>query len=794
MKMTAQVQAEPTPTSSFTPVRTKLMQRKCACGDTPGLDGECAECRKKRLALKRRFADQAEPTVVPPMVGDEPLDVTTRTSIAPRFGHDFSEARVRTVAPRGIQTKLMMGQPGDQYEQEADQVAEQVMRRPGLLAPQTPAVSHIGPMIQRLLDEETSALALETIVPAAEVIATPTLAEAEPTTEPTTAEPTAETAGNAETTAAGLIVDDEQRELGPGQMRKSEFLDELRTSVCATADAELSRVGQSAQGCPYIESWIGYYRTRDSQHVERALRKYAPEAADVTSARDYILIVNERVRRGVATWATTGEITGVPEEMASQLPGVGLSEAVGGLVSGVAGTVSSAVSSVVSGVGGALSGIGGLFFKGRDGGAQQVDYPEAIQAQLGSGHSLDGGVKSRMESAFGHDFSRVRVHADARAAELSASLNARAFTIGSDVAFGAGEYQPGSLIGDALLAHELAHVVQQGGANPAAMPMQKGEAGQNPLEEDADLSAVSAVVSLWGGAKGIWGNISQNAMPRLRSGLRLQRCVGTTAQQRQTQPVTCTQPSANWSGDLKAAKEIADETERSSAMASLVQQALCSLNLQVNTAGNKHPNNVNPDDYKPSPVVNFDIELNQKQSWPLEQGAKTRKLEKNYGYNFRTGATLYIILGPYALDPNGPDYTRRAAEHERYLAERYTKGAAEVSQFDAEVDTWTQDFVKYFLLLGRKGQGPKSEPMYFGNGWQPLVDLYYEKASADAKKKALEKLVGFYKNPPVSGDKQKAAKELFELWIERRDQTKQLVIDLKKELGLGKPTSTPAVP
>src|SRR5262249_11382794 len=123
-------------------------------------------------------------------------------------------------------------------------------------------------------------------------------------------------------------------------------------------------------------------------------------------------------------------------------------------------TIPIALPIVTSGGGGALFDVGSIFFKfkERDGEAKEAGEPQAIQAQLGSRQSLDGGVKSRMESAFGESFSGVQVHADANAARLSENLNARAFTVGDHVAFGAGEYQPGTLIGDALIAHELAHV------------------------------------------------------------------------------------------------------------------------------------------------------------------------------------------------------------------------------------------------------------------------------------------------------------------------------------------------
>src|SRR3954451_5289498 len=78
-----------------------------------------------------------------------------------------------------------------------------------------------------------------------------------------------------------------------------------------------------------------------------------------------------------------------------------------------------------------------------------------------AGQPLDSTTRGFMESRFGHDFSRVRVHSDARAAESAAALNALAFTQGAHVVFGRGLYEPASPKGRRLLAHELTHVVQQ---------------------------------------------------------------------------------------------------------------------------------------------------------------------------------------------------------------------------------------------------------------------------------------------------------------------------------------------
>jgi hypothetical protein len=77
------------------------------------------------------------------------------------------------------------------------------------------------------------------------------------------------------------------------------------------------------------------------------------------------------------------------------------------------------------------------------------------------GQSIDGSARSFMEARFGHDFSQVRVHSDERAASSAAAVNACAYTLGNDIAFGAGMYKPSTWEGKRLLAHELVHVVQQ---------------------------------------------------------------------------------------------------------------------------------------------------------------------------------------------------------------------------------------------------------------------------------------------------------------------------------------------
>lgn len=83
--------------------------------------------------------------------------------------------------------------------------------------------------------------------------------------------------------------------------------------------------------------------------------------------------------------------------------------------------------------------------------------------QRGGGRPLPPDTRAFMEPRFGHDFSKVRIHTDPKAARLAYSLNAKAFTMGKDIVFAKGSFDQNSLIGKSLLAHELTHYIQQEG-------------------------------------------------------------------------------------------------------------------------------------------------------------------------------------------------------------------------------------------------------------------------------------------------------------------------------------------
>jgi hypothetical protein len=436
-----------------------------------------------------------------------------------------SSSEKRRGASDGEQKLLDLLQPSDRPAFDNDEL-NQTSGDDSVAEIQLPLQSRYGnaavarKLIQRKAEgEETSETASSTSE--TQPLATETHAGAEP----------------GQTSATSLIVEDNSESLGPGQMKKSQFLAELKASVCSTATRALAGTPFSAEGCPNIEYWFAHYAKQNSDYIEKAVRRYVPEAAGATTAQVYISLINARVNQSVATWVHTGEITGIPPGVAlpsaltsasGRLEGLasgvsGVASSVGAVAAGIASGAGTVASGIGSGLSSAISGLGSLLFKERDGGATEGADPQAVQNSLGAGEALDAGVRVRMEQAFGESLSGVQVHTDTRAARVSENLNARALTVGDHIAFGEGEYQPGNLVGEALLAHELAHVLQQRGAGQTTQKNEGDSSNSSVLEEAADQSAVGAVIAMWGGQK-FCPLMVRNAMPKLRSGLRLSRC------------------------------------------------------------------------------------------------------------------------------------------------------------------------------------------------------------------------------------------------------------------------------
>jgi hypothetical protein len=267
---------------------------------------------------------------------------------------------------------------------------------------------------------------------------------------------------------AAVLVDDGP--VQPGQMLKSTFIDQLRGQVVAAADEELGPV-YSAIGCPYIETYFSRYSGQPAAIGEALLRRYAPAARDARTAQAMIPAVVARIREGIRAWRDTGQ---PPADIAAAEPAAAQAS------------------------------------------APVADTPP-VAAAMGAAQPLDQAAAQRIGDAYGASFADVRVHTGPEAARFADAQGATAVTIGKDIAFGAGAYEPGTSHGDALLAHELAHVQQQGG-EARAMPRRVAE--DPAAESDADHAAVGAMRRVHGGASAV----AERARAQLSTGLALQRC------------------------------------------------------------------------------------------------------------------------------------------------------------------------------------------------------------------------------------------------------------------------------
>jgi hypothetical protein len=349
------------------------------------------------------------------------------------------------------------------------------------------------------------------------------------------------TPGMDEQVESRLLVDDDSK-AAPGQMNRSLFLERLGPAVRAAAEEGLAGSGHTARGCPWFAHYLRHYARLGAERIEADLRRLIPESAGSQTAEELVPLVAGRVRASLQQWAAGGNDAGLPEGVPRGLPGMG----------------------IIAGVVGALAHAGDRLLVGRDDALESEAVPRArstersegsgrsaalptvpaeeraaapsadpspsgsVFAGLGGGRPLGGSVRARMEAAFGTHFGGVRVHTTPEAARVAHGLGASAFTLGNDIAFAAGEYRPGSLWGDALLAHELAHTEQQRGATRSEeAPSVRRNA---VLEADASSAAAGALARLIGG---------RGRRPTVqRGGLALQRCGGTppSASRRTTSP------------------------------------------------------------------------------------------------------------------------------------------------------------------------------------------------------------------------------------------------------------------
>ncbi len=269
------------------------------------------------------------------------------------------------------------------------------------------------------------------------------------------------------------VVEDGAADLAPGQMHRTQFLNIPLSRKCGPPRTRALGILWSAVGCPYVDKYFAKYRNKSATECERVVRAYSRSKSETAEGLIAAFVVV--VRQGVTQWRETG-----------QLP---------------------ARAAVFVG-------------DGKQGASPSGDAVH-MKARLGPGNPLDAATASRMGDALGTDLSHVRVHTSATAAKMASEQGARAFAVGSDIAFAQGKYRPDTIDGDALIAHELAHVEQQRGAKPSPDTTNEQTYASGGEEHDADRVSAGVLARLYSGAK----TAASRVGPALKSGFGLKRCL-----------------------------------------------------------------------------------------------------------------------------------------------------------------------------------------------------------------------------------------------------------------------------
>ncbi len=321
---------------------------------------------------------------------------------------------------------------------------------------------------------------------------------------PTTANAMLVTGAVAASVADRMIIVEDSASVDNNQVRKSEFFAKVEPALRAAASDELGML-RSVAACPYITHYLAMYRDRPAADTEALIRKFTGSQARDPQQLQLDLIA--RARAGIRQWKETGKL---PSDLVAADPGAAHAAEV------ASGSAGSAPRGTV----------------------------QRKSLGLNDGAPLDSSTQSRMDGAFGTSFADVRVHDDEAGGAAAKNHGAKAFAAGNDVAFAPGAYAPGTPHGDALLAHELTHVMQQRGAatdgDPTIMP--GGNRAHDAAEQDADRSTGRAVQRLA-------GHQTDAAGPEVNTGYQLQRCEGVDGDDYAERHRSFHEGMYTWNGD-----------------------------------------------------------------------------------------------------------------------------------------------------------------------------------------------------------------------------------------------------
>ncbi len=429
--------------NAVSPRAHRTLQRKCACGGTPGPTDECAECKRKRLS---------------------------------------------------VQTKLAVNQPGDRYEQEADRVAAAVVggagpRRLSISSLGNGAVQREGPPKPKS-DEEKYKEAAKKVGEA--FLETPPGKEITKKAEELgdafiSTLPGKIITGAAVTGAvAALAATHKELPIGIPEIP----LDKIRPGLKMKLTYE-GPVDKPTRVVATFSIPLGKERARENKPALSESEKFQAEtarmAADQAKFREGLKSDEEKASEQAMINAYVSSRMLAPDQLTPRTSPLSFG-AVGQDPAFRPGAP--AVGPRRSSLGPwvpdfQLSGETSEEPKKKEEGTlqrkaashEETGSAPAIVDQVlqSSGEPLDRATRVFMEQRFGFDFSQVRIHADQRAAQSARAVGAQAYTVGRQIAFDTSRYAPGTQAGRELLAHELTHVVQQGGTASPSLQRKPGD-------------------------------------------------------------------------------------------------------------------------------------------------------------------------------------------------------------------------------------------------------------------------------------------------------------------------------
>ncbi len=358
------------------------------------------------------------------------------------------------------------------------------------------------------------------------------------------------------------------------------------------------------------------------------------------------------------------------------------------------------------------------------------DVPMSVVHTVSSpGRPLEAGLRADMEQRFGHDFSQVRVHAGGSAEASSRELGALAYTVGHDLVFAPGRYAPGTQTGRRLLAHELAHVVQQTSASSAG-------------------------------------------------GVRLQRqCDPAWASLPWAERVTNAKAAAGTSGD-QCMTELLDEALP--AHVTMHESSNTEASVDAAAAASKYTNWGSMADLH----INYDRDLDRKTRHRGLYGETVFSVPAD-----GSSLSIFITLGPAALNAVGPQFARMAADHETAHAADFVSqwaggsGSPHAATAEEELAIHTTMFSRYFLDIWIIDNATRRADI--AANFMPVFN-YYEAATQPARDAAFARIETFYNNV-VSGVPCNLMK--FKIWMQFRQNglpdTNELVGRINGLAGMG---------